>query len=109
VSEATSRDYWAGRSAFALAVLVGGGWAAALIIAALHPMPTSSEGLNFLNNVGQTLATGLIAFLGYKVGEQVATTRGPDGRDYYAPPPTASPTTSTPSAETRATAKGAPP
>lgn len=60
---------WIGMTALALGILLGGGWAAAVVISAISDQQITSEGLAFLNNLGQTLATGVVAFLGYKVGE----------------------------------------
>jgi len=66
---------WTGVVAVILAITLGGGWSAALVISALLPTTISTEGLTFLDNLGQTLATGVVAFLGYKVGEAAAISR----------------------------------
>lgn len=73
---------WAGRVAVVLAVTVGGGWAAALVISALPATSTISEhGANLLATVGGVLAGGLTTYLGGAVtrgrtSEDPATRRG---------------------------------
>ena len=59
---------WPGVVAVLLAGSLGLGWAGALIIAAIHPMPTSDAGLNLLGSLGQTLAGAVAAYLGYQIG-----------------------------------------
>ena len=59
---------WPGAVALLLAGALGSGWAAALVIAAVHPQPTSDAGLNMLAALGQTMAGAVAAYLGYQLG-----------------------------------------
>lgn len=65
---------WPGAVALVIAASLGLGWAAALIISAVHPEPTSEAGLNFLSSLGQTLAGAVAAYIGYQIGASTGTT-----------------------------------
>jgi hypothetical protein len=55
---------WRGPVALALAVLVGAGWAVALVAAVLHPDDLSRTGRLLLYTLGGALVGGLIGWLG---------------------------------------------
>ena len=61
---------WPGAVAMVLAAALAGGWAAALVIAAIHPQPVSEAGLNMLAGLGQTMAGAVAAYLGYQLGSR---------------------------------------
>lgn len=82
-----ARWSWPGVVALAIGGSLGIGWCAAIIIAAVSPYPTSSEGINMIGALGQTLAGAVAAYLGYQVG---ATTRPPTSSS--TPPDDAGPT-----------------
>jgi uncharacterized membrane protein YebE (DUF533 family) len=55
---------WAGRVAFVLAVAVGGGWAASLILSSFAGRGVSAEAASILSTIGGVLAGGIAAYLG---------------------------------------------
>ena len=55
---------WAGRVAFVLAVAVGGGWAASLILSSFAGHSVSAEAASILSTIGGVLAGGIAAYLG---------------------------------------------
>jgi len=72
---------WPGAVALVLGGALSIGWAGALIIAAVHPMPTSPEGLNLLGSLGQTMAGAVAAYLGYQVGSHAQNDRAQHTND----------------------------
>ena len=64
---------WAGASAFVLAILVGGGWATALIMSASARTPPISDNTgNLLTAIGGVLAGTIATYVGSAVGERRA-------------------------------------
>jgi hypothetical protein len=56
---------WAGASVLVLAIFLGGGWAAALVMAASsRTPPISGETGDLLNSVGGVLAGAITAYIG---------------------------------------------
>ena len=55
---------WAGRVAFVLAVAVGGGWAASLVLSSFAGRAVSAEAASILSTIGGVLAGGIAAYLG---------------------------------------------
>jgi len=69
---------WPGAVALVLGASLGLGWAASLIVAAVHPEPTSEAGLSMLGALGQTIAGAVAAYLGYQIGHaSTRTTNNP--------------------------------
>lgn len=82
---------WPGAVALVLGASLAGGWAAALVIAAIHPQPTSDAGLDLLGSLGQTMAGAVAAYLGYQVGSHAANDRAHHEDDVTASPVTGDP------------------
>jgi hypothetical protein len=73
---------WQGATALVLAVCVGGGWLAGVVLAALEATDELDGRLaSLLNGIGQVLAGALGTYLGFAAGTQRAD-RPPPG-----PPP----------------------
>lgn len=71
---------WSGPSVVAviLAVTIGGGFTAVLVITAMQAGPITEGGAALLNNLGSVLAGALAGWLG---GQAVATDRDRDDTD----------------------------
>lgn len=59
---------WAGLTVFTLALSVGTGWAGTVLALSIGGTALSADALSTIDSLGQTMVTGVIAYLAYSVG-----------------------------------------